>query len=680
MHASPIRNSALAAALALAAIAVAPPAARAQSYAAPDAGTGVARIGFVQGSVAVQRGDSDTSTQAVLNAPVLGADYVTTGAGARAEIQLDDVTALRLGPNVQLRFTRLDASQREMQLAEGTVDLRVLRANAAPAQIDTPSVAVRPASEGSIRVSVDADGRTRVAVRSGRADVVTPQGTRSLVPGTTLLAYGPAAQPAIQSEAALASDDFDRFNADRDVGELRALSLAYAPPGVAGVNDLASYGTWYDDTTYGQVWVPTLVSPGWAPYRDGRWAWEDRYGWTWIGYEPWGWAPYHYGRWFHHPHRGWAWVPSRAAVAWSPALVSFVTFGGGPGLGFDTIGWLPLAPFEPFYPWWGTGTSFVSFTSTAFVPYNAAYWRHWHGDAHYDGITAVRRQQFLAGDFAHVVRVPPDRLRTVELVHGSLPVAPTDANLRFSVHPVAPQLAVRTTTFRRTFAGDAAVTPRTPFAQQRAAFEQHRAAFVQQHSAFAQQHSDAQQHSAVSARPAETAPRRTLAAPAIDPWARFGKDRSTTGSVMNRTAPAAHGVTVIDGTAQPSQPAPAETRRGAHASAAWSRFEASSPASSRAETHGVTVHDLSGPRDAAPRTTETTRTPETTRAQPVQQPQYTAPVQRAPQYVAPAPPPPRYVPPPQSAPRTTQSAPAPQSGGRAGASQGHQAEHGSAHH
>jgi hypothetical protein len=645
MHASSIRNSALAAALALAACALAPPAARAQSYAAPDAGTGVARIGFVQGTVAVQRGDSDTSTQAVLNAPVLGADYVTTGAGARAEIQLDDVTALRLGQNVQLRFTRLDAAQREMQLAEGAVDLRVLRANAAPAQIDTPSVAIRPASEGSVRVSVDADGRTRVAVRSGRADVVTSQGTRGLVPGTTLVAYGPAAQPTIQSEAALASDDFDRFNADRDTGELRALSLAYAPPGVAGVNDLASYGTWYDDTTYGQVWVPTVVSPGWAPYRDGRWAWEDRYGWTWIGYEPWGWAPYHYGRWFHHPHRGWAWVPARAAVAWSPALVSFVTFGGGPGLGFDTIGWLPLAPFEPFYPWWGTGTSFVSFNRTAFVPYNTAYWRHWHGDARYDGITAVRKQQFLAGDFQHVVRVPPDRLRKIELVHGSLPVAPTDANLRFTAHAVAPELAVRATTFRRGFAGDAAVTPRVPFAQQRAAFAQQNAAFAHPHAAVS-----AQQHA----------------------------------------APAAHAVTVIDGTAQPSQPAPPETRRGAHASAAWSRFDASSPASSRAETRGgVIVHDLSGPHDAAPRTTEsthagaarateTTRTPETTRAQPVQQPQYTAPVQRAPQYTAPAPPP-RYVPPPQSAPRTTQSAPAPQSG-HAGSSQGRHAEPSTTHH
>jgi hypothetical protein len=469
MHASFIRNSALLTALALAAISLAPPAARAQAYDAQSAGTGVARISFVQGSVAVQRGDSDTSTAAALNAPVLGADYVTTGAGSRAEIQLDDVTALRLGQNVQLRFTRLDANRREVQLAEGTIDLRVLRANAAPAQIDTPSVAVRPASEGSVRVSVDADGRTRVAVRSGRADVVTPQATRSLTPGTTLLAYGPAAQPTLQMEALIAADDFDRFNDERDVGELRALSVAYAPPGIAGVNDLATYGNWVDDSAYGQVWVPTAVAPGWAPYRDGRWAWEDRYGWTWIGYEPWGWAPYHYGRWFHHPRRGWAWVPARAAVAWSPALVSFVSLGGGP-VGLDTIGWLPLAPFEPFFPWWGTGTAFVTFGQPSFVRCDPAYWRRWHGDARYAGVTAVRRQEFAAGDFRHLIRVPPDRLRKVDLVRGSLPLAPTEANLRFTAHPAAPPIAVRETTFRRTFAGEAAVTPRMPFVQQRAAF------------------------------------------------------------------------------------------------------------------------------------------------------------------------------------------------------------------
>ena len=600
MHASFVRTPALVAALALATVSLAPLAARAQSYAPTNAGTGVARISYVQGAVALQRGDSDSSTAAVINAPVLGADYVTTGAGSRAEIQLDDVTALRLGSNVQLRFTRLDANARDVQLAEGTIDLRVLRANAAPAQVDTPSVAVRPASEGSFRVSVDADGRTRVAVRSGRADVVTPQGTRSVVPGVTLLAYGPAAQPALQMEAQLATDDFDRFNGDRDTGELRALSEAYAPPGIAGVNDLAAYGNWVDDSTYGAVWVPTVVSPGWAPYRDGRWAWEDRYGWTWIGYEPWGWAPYHYGRWFHHPRHGWAWVPARAAVPWSPALVSFVTFGGGPGFGFDTIGWLPLAPFEPFFPWWGTSGAFVTFTQTTFLSY-VPNRRHWCENVRYGAVTAVDKRGFVAGNFDRLVRVPPDHLRKLEIVRGPVPVVPNESSLRFTARPVAPELTVRPAAFRRSFAGDAVVTPRVSFAQQRAAL--------------------AGAHVVQSSRSA-------------DPWTRFG---------ANRTPATAHAVTVVDGTATARQPvraqpaAPSEVRRGAHATDAWSRFEASSPASPPAE-NGVVVHDLTAPNAAARRSYDAPR------AQPA--PQDAAAAPRA-----------QYAPPRQSEPRTPQSAP-----------------------
>ena len=104
------------------------------------------------------------------------------------------------------------------------------------------------------------------------------------------------------------------------------------------------------------------VEPGWAPYRAGRWVWEDFYGWTWVSYDPWGWAPYHYGRWYCGS-LGWAWYPGPrfGHYYWSPALVGFFGFGGyggfhaGFGFGFGNVGWVPLAPFEAFHPWWGRG-------------------------------------------------------------------------------------------------------------------------------------------------------------------------------------------------------------------------------------------------------------------------------------------------------------------------------------
>src|ERR1019366_8635210 len=62
---------------------------------------GVGRVSVLHGDVSTQRGDSGTSSAAVLNQPVLTGDKVSTGAGARAEVQLDYANILRLGPNAQ---------------------------------------------------------------------------------------------------------------------------------------------------------------------------------------------------------------------------------------------------------------------------------------------------------------------------------------------------------------------------------------------------------------------------------------------------------------------------------------------------------------------------------------------------------------------------------------------------
>jgi len=56
---------------------------------------------------------------------------------------------------------------------------------------------------------------------------------------------------------------------------------------------------------------------GWAPYREGHWAWVEPWGWTWIDDEPWGFAPFHYGRWAFVAG-AWSWVPGRLDPAVRP--------------------------------------------------------------------------------------------------------------------------------------------------------------------------------------------------------------------------------------------------------------------------------------------------------------------------------------------------------------------------
>ncbi len=172
-----------------------------------------------------------------------------------------------------------------------------------------------------------------------------------------MYARGPASDPEFQVNNAIAPDSWDRWNDERDQFLLRSRAYDHVSRDVAGAEDLDQYGQWTTDPNYGQVWQPQ-VDPGWAPYRDGRWAWEDYYGWTWVSYDPWGWAPYHYGRWFNGD--SWMVLVSGTDLShyyWSPAYVGFFGFGGhvGFGFGFGGLGWVALAPFERFHPWYGRG-------------------------------------------------------------------------------------------------------------------------------------------------------------------------------------------------------------------------------------------------------------------------------------------------------------------------------------
>jgi hypothetical protein len=436
-------------------------------------GVGVARLSLIDGDVAVQRGDSGDSLAAAPNAPLLGGDYVTTGDAARAEIQIDGYTHVRLGYDVQLRFTHLDPNDRSLQLAAGTLELRVLDGPGGSTAIDTPSIAIKPrAGGGRYRVTVTPDGRTLVTVRSGDAEIDTPDGGRDLLAGTTLVARGDADNPVIDVRPAIAFDDFDRFNADRDRADAPlAAQAAYVDPAIGGTADLGAYGRWVMDGSYGHVWVPAALGPGWAPYRDGRWVWEEGYGWTWIAAEPWGWAPYHYGSWYNSPRYGWCWYPPRPHlyVPWRPAIVAFIGFGVGSGIAlnlgnYDRIGWVPLAPFEPYHPRWGN-TTIVNTTNMTNVTNNITVYRN----ARYaNAVSSVSSQRFLEGDFSHTRALTAPQLREARVFHGAPPIVPTASNLRFARSAAAPAVAVRPAVMQRSFAGSHSYVQRTPFAAQRA--------------------------------------------------------------------------------------------------------------------------------------------------------------------------------------------------------------------
>ncbi|MBV8751041.1 MAG: hypothetical protein JO103_15140 [Candidatus Eremiobacteraeota bacterium] len=589
-------------------------------------------------------------------------------------------------------------------------------------------------------MSVTGDGQTVVTVRSGDAAIVTPQGDQALTPGTTLFAQGPASGPSITTQQSIALDDFDRFNQDRDVRYQHAVAQdRYVNPDIVGGADLDSYGRWVPDPRYGEVWVPSNVASDWSPYSDGRWVWEDAFGWTWVGNEPWGWAPYHYGRWYHSAADGWAWYPPRPAVVvttWQPALVAFVGFGGGGGvsLSFGNVGWVPLAPYEPFHPWWGphwnNNTTIVNNTTVVNNITNNYYGNVNNGVqvTHYrnllaNGATYVSRSNFVAGHFEQRSVMTTTQLRSatsVQVARGPIPIVPTAANLRYTDHAVAPQLAARPVTMsERTFAGAAVVAKRTPFEQQRttlatvthvrltpsgapngAAFTappntapavtRSATATARDTRTFAQPVGSARtatSNAAGTTTNANAMPTRN----ANDPWSRFGTSRGTpmTGGVRTTTgagattatagatgmpgrAPTATTARTLDGTA-PAGTAPARTAPAARtvpANDAWSRFGNANPGAATRSTQAQARANAAG--DAGTRTYGAGRTmPTDTYSAPRRAPSdtYSAPRASAPSYAQPQQrrmpaqtytPPRSYNPPPQRSynpPQRSYSAP-----------------------
>src|SRR3984885_1886636 len=317
---------------------------------APVENKGVARVSLIHGDVSTQRGDSKDWSAAVLNAPVLAGDRVSTGDKARTELELDYANTLRLAEHSQANITQLTRSQIQIQLGHGMANYTVYRGSDADAEIDTPNVAIRTERrESSFRILVSADDHTEVLVRKGEVEVTTPQGGTRVGQGQFITIQGTGDQEQYKIGEAPARDDWDQWNTDRDNMIRNSTARRHTNDYYVGSEDLDGHGTWSEVPDYGPVWTPS-VDDGWAPYRDGRWVWEPYYGWTWVGYEPWGWAPYHYGRWFVYGGR-WSWWPGPVAVypgyypVWSPAYVSFFGWGGGVGIGvgfgFGTVGWFP---------------------------------------------------------------------------------------------------------------------------------------------------------------------------------------------------------------------------------------------------------------------------------------------------------------------------------------------------
>jgi hypothetical protein len=328
----------------------------------------VGRISYLEGEVSFQPPQEDFWTSATRNFPVAPGEAFWTGDEGRAELQVGPVEA-RLDNETELDVVDLDYGTTRLSLAQGSVDLRLWRAPRGGVVIATPAGDVRFDYAGSYRIDVAApqdDGSyppVEVTVFEGSAGVPSPDGLVAVDAGDAAMVDAGYTPEAVDAQDA-AIDDWARDREARERwNEDNGLSSS-----MTGVEDLDGYGQFEDTSDYGQVWFPRDVDPDWAPYRDGRWAYVNPWGWTWIDDQPWGFAPFHYGRWAQIDGR-WGWIPGRrdAEPIYAPALVAFIGGAGWSIDGGDAMGWVPLAPDEVYRPDYQVSDDYVRRLNTANV-------------------------------------------------------------------------------------------------------------------------------------------------------------------------------------------------------------------------------------------------------------------------------------------------------------------------
>jgi hypothetical protein len=331
----------------------------------------VGRISHVEGWVLRYVPEEREWERTIKDAPFGLEDKLRTDKGARVEIILPNNTWVRMNELSQVELVSLKNDETVVHMVYGTARF-YNRGSDSQITVTTPFGYVTSPGNTSFDLYVSDTSLEVVALKGSvffirendrwRHEVIA--GSSSLVADGHRVTAGMGSRDL----------QWGAWNTERDelwARRIRAggTSAKYLPPVLDDqAYVLEDYGAWervYYNGHYGYFWRPIHVSVGWSPFTVGRWAvwYGDQ---VWIPGEPFGYVTHHYGNWVY-VGRYWYWAPPVVAVGahfshpglsirfgWYPGRVGWIHFG-------VNVGWVPLAPHEPYYcrRHWGPRTIVV---------------------------------------------------------------------------------------------------------------------------------------------------------------------------------------------------------------------------------------------------------------------------------------------------------------------------------
>ncbi|MHC1744697.1 MAG: DUF6600 domain-containing protein [Syntrophobacteraceae bacterium] len=331
----------------------------------------VGRLSLTEGQVLRYVYDDKDWVATIKDTPFGAEDSLYSDQDGKAEILIPNNTWIRIGGDTQIQGIALEDDLTEVDVASGMTRF-YSRGGKTVVKATTPfGYVVAPA-----------DSRFDLYVGDESVEVIALKGTVDFIHAKNEARHEVASgAPSLIADAReVTSGDgnvdasWDDWNISRDNlwtkrVEVKGDSHEYLPPQLQDeAYELEENGRWERvqyEGQYRNLWRPANVAPGWSPYSYGRWF--DYYGdQCWIPYEPFGYVTHHYGNWIYASNY-WYWAPPVVSVGVSVGPAWGLGFGWYPGrvswLHSDAyVGWVPLAPFEPYYSrrYWGPASFAVA--------------------------------------------------------------------------------------------------------------------------------------------------------------------------------------------------------------------------------------------------------------------------------------------------------------------------------
>src|SRR5277367_4837067 len=177
----------------------------------------VARLGFVRGNVSFEPAGTEDWVSAVVNRPLTTGDKLWNDADSFSELHLGSAS-IRLNSNTGISFLNLTDNITQVQLSEGTLNIRVRRlGDDETFEVDTPNLAFTLLRPGNYKVNVNEAGdATIVVVRDGQGEVTGGGSAYTIHPQEVGTFNGTDQIDADVENWDNSSDDFDNWCAERD--------------------------------------------------------------------------------------------------------------------------------------------------------------------------------------------------------------------------------------------------------------------------------------------------------------------------------------------------------------------------------------------------------------------------------------------------------------------------------